>query len=41
MSKGEKGILYIPYELAYGQRATGPIPEYSNLVFEVELVDFK
>jgi len=41
MSKGEKGILYIPYELAYGQRATGPIPAYSNLVFEVELVDFK
>lgn len=41
MSKGEKGILYIPYELAYGPRQTGPIPAYSNLVFEVELVDFK
>ncbi len=41
MSKGEKGILYIPYDLAYGPRETGPIPAYSNLVFEVELVDFK
>lgn len=41
MSKGEKGILYIPYNLAYGPRATGPIPAYSNLVFDVELVDFK
>ena len=41
MSKGEKGILYIPYELAYGARQNGPIPAYSNLVFEVELVDFK
>lgn len=41
MSKGEKGILYIPYQLAYGPRATGPIPAYSNLIFEVELVDFK
>lgn len=41
MSKGEKGILYIPYELAYGPRQTGPIPAYSNLVFEVELVDFE
>ena len=41
MSKGEKGILYIPYDLAYGQRQTGPIPAYSNLIFEVELVDFK
>ncbi|MCR5013346.1 MAG: FKBP-type peptidyl-prolyl cis-trans isomerase [Bacteroidales bacterium] len=41
MSKGEKGILYIPYDLAYGPRQTGPIPAYSNLIFEVELVDFK
>ena len=41
MSKGEKGILYIPYYLAYGPRQTGPIPAYSNLIFEVELVDFE
>ena len=41
MSKGEKGILYIPSELAYGPRQAGQIPPYSNLVFEVELLDFK
>ena len=42
MSKGEKGKLYIPYYLAYGDRAAGPqIPAFSNLVFEVELVDFQ
>ena len=41
MSKGEKGTLYIPYNLAYGPRQTGPIPAYSNLIFDVELVDFK
>lgn len=41
MSKGEKGILYIPFQLAYGPREAGPIPAYSNLIFEVELVDFK
>ena len=41
MSKGEKGILYIPSHLAYGPREAGPIPAYSNLIFEVELVDFK
>ena len=41
MSKGEKGILYIPYDLAYGARQVGPIPAYSNLIFEVELVDFE
>lgn len=40
MSKGEKGTLYIPYELAYGPRQTGPIPAYSNLIFDVELLDF-
>lgn len=41
MSKGEKGVLYIPFDLGYGPRQNGPIPAYSNLVFEVELVDFK
>lgn len=42
MSKGEKGILYIPYYLAYGDRAAGDvIKPYSNLKFEVELVDFE
>lgn len=42
MSKGEKGILYIPQDLAYGERTPAPvIPPFSNLVFEVELVDFK
>ena len=42
MSKGEKGMLYIPSNLAYGSRQAGElIKPFSNLVFEVELVDFK
>lgn len=42
MSKGEKGVLYIPYYLAYGDRAAGPdITAFSNLIFEVELIDFE
>ena len=42
MSKGEKGVLYIPYYLAYGDRAAGEkIPAFSNLIFDVELVDFE
>ena len=42
MSKGEKGMLYIPQNLAYGERQAGPVIQpYSNLVFEVELVDIK
>ena len=40
MSKGEKGVLYIPYYLAYGDRQAGDISPFSNLVFEVELIDF-
>ena len=41
MTKGEKGLLYIPYYLAYGERDMGDIPPFSNLIFEVELIDFE
>jgi FKBP-type peptidyl-prolyl cis-trans isomerase len=42
MSKGEKGVLYIPYYLGYGVSGSSPvIPPFANLVFEVELVDFE
>lgn len=42
MSKGEKGMLYIPYYLAYGDRQAGDkIAPFSNLMFEVELIDFQ
>jgi len=41
MKKGEKGVLYIPSNLGYGGRNAGSIPPFSNLIFEVELVDFE
>jgi len=40
MPAGSKWKLYIPHQLAYGERgAGGAIPPYSALVFEVELLD--
>ena len=40
MKKGEKRILVIPYDLAYGKEGHGPIPAFATLIFTVELVDF-
>ncbi|GIL22872.1 MAG: peptidyl-prolyl cis-trans isomerase [Bacteroidota bacterium] len=39
MREGDKWVLYLPSELAYGdQGAGGQIPPYSVLIFEVELI---
>ena len=38
MPVGSKWQLYIPYELAYGERNAGQIQPYSTLIFDVELV---
>ena len=42
MPVGSKWKLYIPYELAYGERGAGQdIKPYSALIFEVELLDIE
>lgn len=38
MPEGSKWELYIPQELAYGDRAAGKIKPYSTLIFTVEVV---
>lgn len=41
MAEGAHYKLFIPYELAYGEAGIGPIPGYSTLIFEVELLEVK
>jgi peptidylprolyl isomerase len=38
MSPGDKFKLFIPYQLAYGEKRVGSIPPASLLIFEVELL---
>lgn len=41
MSAGSKGKLILPSSVGYGAQGGGPIPPYSTLVFDVELVSFE
>ncbi|MFA4851632.1 MAG: FKBP-type peptidyl-prolyl cis-trans isomerase [Bacteroidales bacterium] len=38
LNAGDKAKLFIPYNLAYGETARGPIPAKSNLIFDVEIL---
>ncbi|HHJ51227.1 MAG TPA: FKBP-type peptidyl-prolyl cis-trans isomerase [Phaeodactylibacter sp.] len=40
LSQGSEAVLFIPYQLAYGEAGSPPvIPEKADLVFYVELTD--
>lgn len=42
MPQGSKWRLYIPYQLAYGERGAGPkIGPYATLIFDVELLEIE
>ncbi len=38
MHVGDKWVVYIPYTMGYGSRASGAIPAFSTLIFEIELL---
>lgn len=39
MHVGECATVLIPYPMAYGDRSVGVIPPYSNLIYDIELLD--
>ena len=41
MSVGSKWQLFIPPQLAYGQRGSGRIGPYETIIYEIELVNVK
>ena len=41
MPVGSKWEIYIPQELAYGERQAGQIQPYSTLIFTVELISIE
>lgn len=38
-NKGSKGIIFVPYQKGYGNHYSGSIPPYSNLIFDIEIID--
>jgi peptidylprolyl isomerase len=41
MRVGGKRRLFIPYQLAYGEKGRGPIPPKSELIFDIELLNVR
>lgn len=39
LNKGAKATMVIPSSLAYGEKGSGPVPSYSPIIFDMELLD--
>ena len=40
MHKGDRWLVYIPYQLGYNTSSQGSVTAYSNLIFDIALLDF-
>ena len=40
MRRGDRWLVYIPYQLGYDSATNGAIPAYSTLIFDLALLDF-
>ena len=41
MHIGDRAVFILPYTIAYGEKATGPIPPKATLIFDITLLDTK
>ena len=41
MHIGDRAVFILPYNIAYGEKGTGPIPPNSTLIFDITLLDMK
>ena len=39
LREGDEAFLFLPYQLAYGEKGVRGIPEKSNLIFKVKVVE--
>lgn len=40
MHKGDRWLVYIPYQLGYNSSSQGSVTAYSNLIFDIALLDY-
>ena len=40
MHKGDRWLVHIPYQLGYNTSSQGSVPAYSNMTFEIALLDY-